>query len=333
MTRAEVRSLLADYAGANQDFNTRLDLVRAELLRGMTPTDGKVGVLLTIFFDVDGKAIVTLPRQFQSIQAGVIRPANPLFGGFPLRIHNGWYQTIGMQRWFYSVCQTTGFDLVNGGFCVFSEWITPLQLRFTFETSETPAKLLIRGTKNGVSIYTNTSSGWINGEELSFSGSTTVTTTNMFDARSLYIVKPITKGRVTMSTWDGTTATPVAIYEPNETVPRWTRYQVPNITIQTTNQFLAICKVRFTPIANDNDEVIPGNIGALRRGFEALKLADSHDFVREKQEWADARVALIEEKEDVEGAAATGRVQMNDDFGLARIGTDYGWWPGSPYEW
>ncbi len=324
-TRAEVRSLLSGYAGAGQDFNTRLDLVRAELLRGMTPTDAKVGVLLTIFYDVDGKAIVTLPRQFQAIQAGTIRPANLLFGGFPMRIHNGWYQATGFHRWLYSICRTGGFTLLNGGFCVFSEWTTPTLLRFTFETSETLGKILIRGTNDGDPVYTSTSHGWINGEEVTVSGTTTVTTTNLFDASNLYVVKPVTKGRVTMSTWDGTTATPVAIYEPNETVPKWTRYHVPNVTIRSEAQFLAICKVRFTPIADDNDEVIPGNIGALRRGFEALKLADAHDFMREKQEWADAREALIEEKQDVEGAAAQGKVTVNDDFQLARITDGYGW--------
>lgn len=240
-----------------------------------------------------------------------------------MRVHNAWWETLPYSPGLSNCCNRRSFNELNGRFCTYSDWTTPKQLRFKFETSEKSGKILIQGTNNGVDVYSGTT--WAKGESLSFSGTATVTSINSFDARGLYIVKPETQGRVTMFTWDGTTETQVASYDPGETIPRWRRYHVPNITDPTTGQFLAICKIAFTRLISDNDEVVPGNIGALRRGLEALKLEDAHDYVRAKEEWAAAKERLIEEREDDEGAAATGSVQVSDFFNVGTLNAEWAW--------
>lgn len=325
-TRGEVEELLSSYAGNGNDFATRLDLVRSELLPMGNWRGSKVAILLSIYTDVDGWSIVTLPRTFNTILAGLANPPSNVVSPFcrwPLLVRNGWWETLPYSRGLSQCCNRGSFNEVNGRFCTFSDWTTPLQLRFKFETTEASGKLTIQGTNNGTDVYSGTP--WAKGEILAFSGITTVTTTNSFDARNLYIVKPETKGRVSMYTWDGATETLVAVYDPGETVPRWRRYHVPTITNPTTSQFLAICKIAFIKLISDTDEVVPGNIGALRRGLEALKLEDSHDYVRAAQEWENAKSRLIDEREDDEGAGATGHIRVEDTFNVGGLNAEWGW--------
>lgn len=328
-TRGEVEQLLSSYAGNGNDFATRLDLVRAELLPMGNWRGSKVAILLSIFTDVDGLQIVTLPRVYNTILAGLANPPSSVVAPFcrwPMNVRNGWYETLSYSAGLAGCCSKGGFNEVNGRFCTIQDWTTPLQLRFTFETFEAAGKITVQGTNNGADVYGG--SPWQKGETLSFAGSgggtPAVTTTNMFDARNLRVVKPETKGRVSMGTWDGTTFTLVAVYDPGETVPRWRRYHVPNITDPTSNQFLAICKIGFIKLISDNDECVPGNIGALRRGLEALKLEDAHDDARARVKWEDAKSRLIDEREDDEGAGATGHIRVEDNFGLGHLNAEWG---------
>jgi hypothetical protein len=91
--------------------------------------------------------------------------------------------------------------------------------------------------------------------------------------------------------------------------------------------FLCILKLGYVPIDNDNAEVVPSNIGALRHGFDALSKEDAQDLNRARALWAEAKTCLIEESEDDLGAGATGRIQVEDDHGLAYLGDGCGW-PG-----
>lgn len=341
MTRSEITTLLANYVGANNNANTRLDLVRERLLKPINGRGSKVPLLLGIYTDWNGDSIVTLPRAYNTILAGVAMPAastnTAICGGTPLGVRNGWYEVMPDGTGLASGCSADGFIEQNGRYCTFQDWTTPKLLRFKFEVSESVSTILIRGRNAGSEVYTTYSATWIQGERVVVSGTTTVTTSNQFDALNLYVVKPVTNGRVSMYSVDGSgTEVLVALFDPSETVPKWRRYKVPNITDPSSNQFLAICKVEYTPLANDNDECIPSNLGALKDGFQALLAEDSLDRTRAKDLWASAREKLIEEQIDDVGSGAQGSVQVRDDFYLAMLGDDgygggwdsYGYWGG-----
>lgn len=80
--------------------------------------------------------------------------------------------------------------------------------------------------------------------------------------------------------------------------------------------FTVIAKRGYVPVSDDNDEVVPGNFGALKKGLEALLAEDSRDDVRARNLWAEARELLIQESQDDEGAGGQGSVQMADNFAM-----------------
>lgn len=327
-TLAEVRTLLSRYAGANNTFTDRLNLARERLMKSGNWRDTKAKVTFNVFPDANNNAIVTLPRSLNTILAGLyLNSGSDCAYGFPLRVQNSWYSyssggpgyfTDSRYRW------RQGIEPEEGWFNTFADWTTPKKLRLKFAATEANGLVFnLRGTNDGTPIYTGTGANTIEGENLTTIGATTLTTTNDFSEPPYAIAKPVTYGRVSMYTWDGTTETLVAIYEPTETVPMWRRYRVPgcsNWTEADPGQFLTICKRAFVPVASDNDEVIPGNLGALRFGLEALLKEDAQDFARAETMWGKAEDILAREVDDDTGAAAEGCVQVVDDFNMQSVG-------------
>lgn len=326
-TLAEVRTLLSRYAGANNDFEDRLNLARARLMKSGNWRDTKAKVIFNVYPDANNAAVVTLPKSLNTILAGVY--LNSVTGGscgYPLPVRNSWYAFSSggpgyagnsLYRW------SVGFEPEEGWFTTFSDWTTAKFVRLKFATTETnPSQFYVRGNLNGQPVYTGTGAAMIEGEKLTYTGAT-VTSASQFDEPPYEFVKPATNGRVSMYTWDGTTETLVAIYDPTETVPQWRRYRVPGCSQWTEadpGQFLTICKRAYVPVTSDQDEVIPGNIGALTFGLDALLSEDARDYARAKQLWADAKELLTEEVSDDTGAGAEGAVQVADDFAMCGVG-------------
>lgn len=78
--------------------------------------------------------------------------------------------------------------------------------------------------------------------------------------------------------------------------------------------FVTICKRAYVPVANDNDQLIIGNWGALRLALQALLAEDASDFERATTLWAQAKQLLIAEEENLVGAGAQGSVDVEDTF-------------------
>lgn len=83
--------------------------------------------------------------------------------------------------------------------------------------------------------------------------------------------------------------------------------------------YLAVVRRGYKPVVNDDDEVHPSNIGALKKGLQALLKEDADDEVRANQKWAEARALLAEESEADSGPGANGAVQVSDDFFMAEM--------------
>jgi hypothetical protein len=327
-TLAEARTLLSRYVGANNDFEDRLNLVRARLLQSGNWRNTKAKVTFNVFPDSEGNAVVTLPRSLNTILAGMyLNSSGDCSYGYPLPVRNSWYSFTQGGSGYFSDARyrwSGGIEPEEGWFRTFADWSTPKKLRLKFAATETNGLIFnLRGVNSSGPIYTGTAGSTIEGENLTTAGATTLTTTSDFSEPPYALAKPVTFGRVSMYTWDGTTETLVAIYDPTETVPMWRRYLVPgcaNWTEADPGQFLTICKRAYVPVANDYDEVIPGNLGALRFGLQALLSEDAKDGPRAREEWATAEALLTNEVSDDEGAGAQGSVQVDDTFGMATLG-------------
>lgn len=325
-TLAETRTLLSRYAGANNTFVDRLNLAVQRLMQSGNWRFTKERVTFSVFLDAQNRAVITLPKKYVTILGGVYLQTCNSDGtlyGWPLATRNSWYSftqngpgyiTDSRYNW------QSGFNPEEGWFTTFRDWTTPMFLRLKFAATEANGSIFnIRGNLNGQPIYTGVAANTIQGENLTTAGATTLTTSSQFSEPPYEVSKPITYGRVSMYTWDGVTETLVATYDPTETLPKWRRYKVPGCTNWTEadpGQFLTICKRGYVPVSNDNDEVIPGNLGALRFGLDALLKEDAQDFTRAKTLWQDAKELLTNEVDDDTGAGAQGSVQVVDTFGL-----------------
>jgi hypothetical protein len=103
------------------------------------------------------------------------------------------------------------------------------------------------------------------------------------------------------------------------------KYKVPVCPTPGSNAyFTCICKLAFQILEGD-DAILPiQNIGALKLGLKALAKEDAEDYVRAKQLWDEGKVLLAEQKDNETGAEAYGKVQFDDDFQLANLGSDWG---------
>lgn len=71
-------------------------------------------------------------------------------------------------------------------------------------------------------------------------------------------------------------ATLIAVYAPGETVPTYRQYSVGSTALDGKS-VRTICKLGFETAIVDNDLVIPGNLGALKLGLQALQFEDKID--------------------------------------------------------
>lgn len=83
--------------------------------------------------------------------------------------------------------------------------------------------------------------------------------------------------------------------------------------------YIALAKRGFVPLVNEDEIVIPGNLGALKKGLQALLKEDAEDDTRAEQKWAQAKALLAEESETETGAGATGSISVADDFFMSTM--------------
>ncbi len=339
-TVSQAQALLSRYSGFGNVFIDRLNLACERLIKAGNWRDTKDAVIFQVHINADFTAFITLPRQYNTVEAAVVFRFNnqtdqTRLCGFPMEIRDSWFSFLGagvgyIKNAIYN--WGNGFVPETDRFTTFKDWAIPLKLRFKFAATEANGGLInVRGISGGQPIYTGAGASTIEGETLTIAGATTLTTTNTFDIPPYSLVKPVTYGVVSMYTWDGVTEDLVARYDPTETVPQWRRYRVPACSGWTEadpGQFLAVLKREWVPVSNANDPVIPGNLGALRFALEALLKEDANDFTRAEQWWGKAQQLLANEVEDDTGPNAHTPVQVADSYMIAD-GSYQGSWYGN----
>lgn len=73
-----------------------------------------------------------------------------------------------------------------------------------------------------------------------------------------------------------TGTTELGVYEPGETNPGYRRYKVGSVPANCT--ITCLCSRRHVDLVNEDDLVIPSNVGALKHGLIALRLEDQSDL-------------------------------------------------------
>jgi hypothetical protein len=329
LTLSEARSLLSQYVGANIDFTSRLNLACERLIKAGNWRGSKVEVLFTAYPAPDLSAFLTLPRQLNTVLAIAQYPDSDSVG-LSVPVRGSWYEFYAGGPGF-SINQTTGWNRgivpINGRFTTFADF-TNCKLKIITEHSES-GSIIFKGKSSGVSIYSTIGGTWQEGVSLTISNGNT--TSQTFDTSPFAVIKPVTNGRIWLyAVAADTTETLIAIYEPGETGIAWPRYKVPvnaSATAGNPTRYVAICKRAWVPLSRDSDEVIPGNLGALRYALQALTKEDAEDYGRANALWyGDTRTKTIgafqlleQEVEDDTGAGAEGNIQVSDDFHIGRI--------------
>lgn len=318
-TLGELETLLGKYKGVGNTFSTQLNLVRARLIEdgswpGMTPT-----IEMDVFTDFRGFPIVTLPRQYTSILRGYAKYEGSVCRQDPMGTSGVFNEgQVGGAVW------GNDFQECPGYYCVFQGWTGATLIRFKFERSEAAGTIYIAGTDDGDPVWTVVAAVWEKREAVAFTGTTTVTTVNTFDAQNITFTKPVTLGRVSVYSVDSDgVETLVAVLEPAETFPQWRRYRVPCQVSTSADDddvtYACIVKLGYIPVTASGDQVVPNNTGALRFGLQAILKEDSEDFERSRELWAMARERLIAQT-DSESEGTTDRIEIEDDFEMAAVG-------------
>jgi hypothetical protein len=235
-----IRAEALDYLvfPANVDQSKYLNMALESLMRGYDGDAVRDSVTFVVQPDENGEGFITVPRRWVAIR-GIVAGEGI---GFPLQVRNPWYEStpggVGMRRGSDGM---RGVIPLQGRFTTFSKWNIPLYLRFKFEQAEDVGTIIVRGKLVGQPIWSTAGGTSTEGENVSFGAADTVTTTNVFDEPPYQIIKPVTKGRVSMYTVDDAgTETLVAVYEPTERSPRWRRYKVPILPTLTARTLVPI---------------------------------------------------------------------------------------------
>lgn len=110
----------------------------------------------------------------------------------------------------------------------------------------------------------------------------------------------------------------LGIYEPGETDPTYRRYKVGSIPDTCT--ITALCSRRHVDLLNEDDLVIPSNVGALKHGLIAIRLEDQSDLDSSVAHFDQAYALLNAELRRLRGKA---RVIPTFNYGSPGLRSSY----------
>ena len=256
------------------------------------------------------EACITLPRQIESVEAFAICRD-------PGMIRSQWYEFMdyGPGQIKYDDC---GPDMLvdRGLACAFDDIVTTgSKIRVYCDLAADVGKtILLQGWNSDANwVLTNTSAdactaGTVrNGELVTLAMPYVETTTTWLKGGLAAVQKDTTCGPVRLyeSPVSGAIR-PLAIYEPDETLPEYRRYMIPGIATraQCCNTTDASCekkwvtvlgKLAFVPVSKDTDFLLIGNIPALKDMVMSIKKREDN-LIQEAVAYEMSAVRLLEEE-------------------------------------
>ena len=149
-------------------------------------------------------------------------------------------------------------------------------------------------------------------------------TTSQYFSTITGVLKPLTNGYLTL--WAVNAAgqeTQIGEYEPGETDIGYRRYSIMRADNSETPTVRALCKRRFIPVLSENDDIIPGNMGALKLGLISLKYEDTNDLERATEYFQRALSLLNAELKEARGSQFNTLRFSPHGFGLGKISRQY----------
>ncbi len=283
LTVAEARDRIASAAGlCASDARVFNYLNRA--IRRLLPKGKWVGTYQNYRICVANDCI-TWPRQIATIEA--VNVAN-----HPITIRNSWYEFLesgpGTQT------SQSGIKLVDRGECCafddITKGATDRKIKIYTDVNEGAGKtMILRGyDNNGQEIRTQVGGTWIEGEKVAIPTTAVAPTlSTKYFSKLTRVIKPVTSGPVRLYEYNTTTgenARALAYYEADETLPWYRRSFIPGLSRQHTgatceNASVEVAaKLRYYPVANENDFLLIGNLDALEEETRALVHFDNRSF-------------------------------------------------------
>lgn len=180
--------------------------------------------------------------------------------------------------------------------------------------------VVLRGTDtDGNPVYTSDGN-----EGLLLNLTASINTTSQYFSTITGVLKPVTNGYITLWAVNASDQeTQIGEYEPSETNIGYHRYTVMRADNSETPTVRALCKRKFLPVVSENDEIIPGNMGALKLGLISLKYEDTNDLERATEYFQKALSLLNSELKERRGSQINTMRFSPHGFGLGRIRHHY----------
>lgn len=267
---------------------------------------------------------LTFPRQIEAIDAYSLCDC-------PGVIRNEWFEFLGHGPGMQSASEgCINALLPRGDNHVVHTDITGIdkKIRVYSDVAESAsARILLKGYDyTNTWIRTQDTGAWVDGEYVLIS---TVATDSVNKFSVLTSVdKPTTNGKVRLYSLSTTDASLIALaeYEPDEKLPSYRRYMIPGLADMsgccddcTKVTLHIIAKLRFIPVVNPKDELLIGNVPAVKLMVQAIRKEEA-DLWQEASAYEAKAVQVLQEELDANqgaGVVNTIRVADRDTWGIS----------------
>lgn len=223
---------------------------------------------------------ITLPRQLETVEAFAICNT-------PMPIHSPWFEYLGNGTYLQDGSCSSGWGcgaslIQRDDVASFDNVIgSNKRLAVYCDVTENPTAEIILQYYDSNAQWVRTQSGgeWIDGERivLGAAGTYVYTTKNVMANGYVRAIKPVTNGMVRLYEYDTVALTyrALAYYEPDETIPVYTRSQIPGLSISESDDcqkrsVTVMAKKRFIPVAKDNDFLSISHPEAIRMAVMSI---------------------------------------------------------------
>lgn len=319
MILSQVRQLLHQHVSPDGPNSIQVPVRVNELCERFFVSGKWKGMMVEVDLDAT-KGYVTLPRRCESILGVTVQkvPRTP-FGK--------WYSFLPGGPGEVDLSTYSGPDIVvdkGDGYPTYADSpYASFRVRVKVPNASDRNNgnyVLVKGTdSSGKVVYDSEGS-----EGIVLNLTSSENTTSQYFSTITSIVKPPTLGYLTLWAVDSTSAeTQIGDYEPGETNVSYRRYRVTVADTSETPTVRALCKRRYVPIVSESDEVIPGNMGALKLGLISLKYEDTNDLERASEYFTKALSLLNAELREQRGGQFNTMRFSPHGFGLNRVAKHY----------
>lgn len=269
-----------------------------------------LGSRVTLNISVNSSGVLTLPRQFLSIQGVQV-------DGTARDLAGQWYTYLDGTS---DASQFSNNVVDQGeGYCTYTDPSEACRLRIDCADAD-PDDARVQGYDQVSTQIFKDSDGTL-GFDLEFG-----VTSTQYVSRLTKIIMPVTIGYKTLTAvYDDSTEAVIGIYEPGETDPSYRRYYVPEATMQDADSLedssvIALCKRRHVKAVSDNDPLFTNNFGALKNLVLSVHWENEGDETRSQMHFTNAIKLLNDEVRSSKADSEIGMIRINTIGGFGGEG-------------